>query len=117
MLTEEQNLRVAIRWFFTHDITPLPHLFRALWLFWQKSDRMPEGRAWIDELRLRTDPLDDRARAEVLFTWAVTACAVGDDDGALVAGGRHRAAPANGGRPVARERVAVGGRVDAADRR
>ncbi len=82
---EEQNLRVAIRWFFTHDITPLPHLFRALWLYWQMSDRMPEGRAFIDELRLRTDPLDDRARAEVLFTWAVTACAVGDDEGALAA--------------------------------
>ena len=51
--TEEENLRVAIRWFFTHDITPLPHIFRVLWLFWQMRDRMPEGRAWIDELRLQ----------------------------------------------------------------
>jgi hypothetical protein len=83
--TEEQNLRVAIRWFFTYDITPLPHLFRALWLFWQMSDRMPEGRALIDELRQRAEPLDDRARAEMFFTWAVTACAVGDDDSALAA--------------------------------
>jgi predicted ATPase len=83
--TEEQNLRVAIRWFFTHDISPLPHLFRALWLYWQMSDRMPEGRAFIDELRRRGDPPDDRARAEVLFTWAVTACAVGDDESALTA--------------------------------
>jgi predicted ATPase len=83
--TEEENLRIAVRWFFTHDITPLPHLFRVLWLYWQMHDRMPEGRAWIDELRLRADTLDDRARAEVLFTSAVTAVEVGDDDAALAA--------------------------------
>ena len=85
MRTEEENLRVAIRWFVSHDPTPLPHIFRVLWLFWQMHDRMPEGRAWIDELRLRADTLDDRARAEVLFTWAVTAAEVGDDDSALAA--------------------------------
>jgi hypothetical protein len=33
--TEEENLRVAIRWFLTNDITPLPHMFRILWLYWQ----------------------------------------------------------------------------------
>ena len=80
---EEENLRVAIRWFFTHDITPLPHMFRVLWLFWQIRDRMTEGRAWIDELRPRADSLDEHARAEVLFTWAVTAVEVGDDAVAL----------------------------------
>jgi hypothetical protein len=83
LLTDEQNLRAAIRWFFTHDITRLPHIFRVLWLFWQMNDRMPEGRAWIDELRTRLHELDERPSAEVLFTWAVTACAVGDDDSAL----------------------------------
>jgi predicted ATPase len=82
---EEENLRVAIRWFFTHDITPLPHMFRVLWLFWQMRDRMTEGRAWIEELRPRTDSLDTHARAEVLFTWAVTAVEVGDDAAALAA--------------------------------
>ena len=82
---EEENLRVAIRWFFAHDITPLPHMFRVLWLFWQMRDRMTEGRAWIDELRPRADSLDEHARAEVLFTWAVTAVEVGDDDSALAA--------------------------------
>ena len=81
--TEEENLRIAVRWFFAHDITPLPHIFRVLWLYWQMHDRMPEGRAWIDELRLRADTLDDRARAEVLFTSAVTAVEVGDDAAAL----------------------------------
>jgi predicted ATPase len=83
--TEEQNLRVAIRWFFTHDVTPLPHILLTLWLFWQMTDRMPEGRAWIDELRTRSEPFDDHARAQVLFTWAVTAVEVGDDDSALSA--------------------------------
>ena len=83
--TDEENLRVAIRWFFDHDIAPLPHIFRILWLFWQIRDRMPEGHAWLDELRLRADALDDRARAELLLTSAVTAVEVGDDDSALAA--------------------------------
>ena len=82
---DEENLRVAIRWFFDHDITPLPHMFRVLWLFWQMRDRMTEGRAWIDELRSRADSLDDYSRAEVLFTWAVTSVEVGDDAAALAA--------------------------------
>jgi predicted ATPase len=82
---EEENLRIAVRWFFTHDIEPLPHLFRMLWLYWQMHDRMPEGRAWIDELRGRADTLDEHARAEVLFTSAVTAVEVGDDAAALAA--------------------------------
>ena len=82
---EEGNLEAAIRWFFTHDIAPLPHIFRILWLFWQMRDRMPQGRAWIEELRLRADTLDDRAQAELLLISAVTAAEVGDDDGALAA--------------------------------
>ena len=82
---EEENVRVAIRWFFTHDITPLPQMFRVLWLFWQMRDRMTEGRAWIDELRPRADALDEHAQAQVLFTWAVTAVEVGDDAVALEA--------------------------------
>jgi predicted ATPase len=83
--TEEENLRVAIRWFCTHDIAPLPHIFRILWLFWQMRGRMPEGRAWIDEVQLRADELDDHARAELLFTSAITAVEVGDDDSSLAA--------------------------------
>ena len=83
--TEEGNLGVAIRWFFTHDIAPLPHLFRTLWLFWQMRDRMPEGRAWTQELLLRADALEDRAQAELLLSSAVTAAEVGDDDSAQAA--------------------------------
>ena len=83
--TDEENLRVAIRWFLTHDISPLPHVFRILWLFWQMRGRMPEARAWIAEVQLKADALDDRARAELLFTSAVTALEVGDDETALAA--------------------------------
>ncbi len=82
---EEGNLGVAIHWFLNHDVAPLPEIFRILWLFWQMRDRMPEGRAWIDELRLRADELDDRGQAVLLLISAVTATEVGDDDSALAA--------------------------------
>ena len=115
--TEEGNLGVAIRWFFTHDIAPLPHMFRILWLFWQIRDRMPEGRAWIEELLQRADALDERAQAELLLISAVTAAEVGDDDeragrgrGDQTTRGAHR-------RSVSRERRAAGRLVDPADRR
>lgn len=81
--TEEENLRIAIRWFITHDIAPLPHIFRILWLFWQMHGRMPEGRAWIDEVQRKADALNDRAQAELLFTSAITAVEIGDDESAL----------------------------------
>ena len=87
--TEEGNLGAAIRWFFAHDVTPLPHIFVVLcqnnWLFWQMRDRMSEGRAWIQELLLRADALDPRAQAELLLISAVTAVEVGDDDSAQAA--------------------------------
>ncbi|MEO8696964.1 MAG: DUF4062 domain-containing protein [Acidimicrobiales bacterium] len=82
---EEENLRRAIRWFFTHDVSPLPHMFRILWLYWQLRDRLPEGRAWIDDVWLRADGLDERAQAELAMVCAVTAVEVGDDEGALIA--------------------------------
>jgi hypothetical protein len=82
---DEENVRAAVRWFFAHDVTALPHLFRALWLFWQMGDRMPEGHQWIDQLRRRADELADGERLELLFTAAVTAVEVGDDVGALAA--------------------------------
>jgi predicted ATPase len=87
--TEAGNLDVAIRWFFAHDIAPLPHILLILcqniWLFWQMRDRMHEGRAWIQELLLRADALADRAHAEVLLIAAATAVEVGDDDSARAA--------------------------------
>src|SRR5262249_8356005 len=83
--TEEGNLGIAIRWFFGHDVAPLPHMFRILWLFWQMWDRMPEGRAWLQELLQRADVWDDRAQAELQLISAVTAVEVGDDDVGLAA--------------------------------
>jgi predicted ATPase len=80
---EDGNLGIAIRWFLSHDLRPLPHMFRILWLFWQMRDRLPEGRAWIQELRRRADALDDRARAELSLICVVTAAEVGDDESAL----------------------------------
>jgi len=82
---EEGNLERAIRWFLAHDIAPLPHIFRILWLFWQMRDRMPEGRGWIEELRARAGELNDRAKTELLLISSVTAVEVGDDDAALAA--------------------------------
>ena len=80
---EEGNLGVAIRWFLTHDLRPLPHMFRILWLFWQMRDLLPESRAWIEELRRRAEALDDRARVELSLICVVTAAEVGDDESAL----------------------------------
>ena len=114
---EEENLRVAIRWFFTHDITPLPHMFRVLWLFWQMRDRMTEGRDWIDELRLRADSLDEHSRAEVLFTWAVTAVEVGDDASALVAIDAIEQLDGPVDDPDLQSALRAGRRLDAADPR
>ena len=90
--TEEGNLGAAIRWFFTHDIAPLPRIFLILCqhdlyarLFWRMRDHMPEGRAWIQELLVRADALEDRVQAELLLISTFTAVEVGDDDGARAA--------------------------------
>ena len=87
--TEEGNLGVAIRWFFTHDITPLPRIFlilcQNLWLFWRMRDRMPERRAWIQELLLRAGALENRAQAELLLIATATALEIGDDESAQAA--------------------------------
>ncbi|MFL5419595.1 MAG: hypothetical protein ACJ79Y_02365, partial [Myxococcales bacterium] len=46
-------------------------------------DRLPDSRAWIQELRQRADALDDRARVELSLICVVTAAEVGDDESAL----------------------------------
>jgi predicted ATPase len=79
---DEGNLAQAIRWHLEHDITPLPHLFRTLWFFWQLRDYLPPARGWIRELVTRSDELDDLGRAELFVSAAVTAAEVGDDDAA-----------------------------------
>ncbi|MEV0720874.1 AAA family ATPase, partial [Asanoa sp. NPDC050611] len=88
---EAGNLSAAVRWYLEHDQRPLPHLFRVLWPFWSQRDHLGEAQAWIDQLMPTVDTLDTQARAELLWTAAVTAREVGDDRGALAA--RERLAP------------------------
>jgi predicted ATPase len=88
---EAGNLAAAIGWYLTNDPAPLPHLFRILWPFWAQRDHLTEARGWIERLLPTVDALDTQARAELLWTAAVTAREVGDDQAALDA--RARLAP------------------------
>jgi predicted ATPase len=88
---EAGNLAAAVGWYLANDPAPLPHLFRVLWLFWFLRDHMREARAWIEQLLPTADSLAPQARAELLWTAAVTATEVGDDAAVLVA--RERLAP------------------------
>ena len=88
---EAGNLAAAVRWYLAHDPGPLPHLFRVLWLFWNLRDHMGEVRAWVGQLLPTAGTLDPQARAELLWTAAVTAVEVGDDPAALSA--RQRLTP------------------------
>ncbi|MDG4825382.1 DUF4062 domain-containing protein [Asanoa sp. WMMD1127] len=88
---EAGNLAAAVRWYLAHDQRPLPHLFRVLWPFWSQRDHLGEARSWIDQLMPTADTLDVHARAELLWTAAVTARETGDDESALAA--RRRLEP------------------------
>ncbi len=85
---EWANLGAAIRWFLAHDIEPLPHLFRALWVFWAMRDHLIEVRSWIDELTPAVASLDDHAQAELFWSAAATFEQLGDDTAAVAAKGR-----------------------------
>jgi hypothetical protein len=85
---EAGNLAATVRWYLAHDSSPLPHMFRVLWLFWELSDRMGEARPWVEQLLPGADSLEPQARAELLWTAAVTAEEVGDDEAALAAARR-----------------------------
>jgi predicted ATPase len=87
---EAGNLVAAVRWHLAHDREPLPHLFRILWLFWELQDHLGEVRAWVGQLLPTADTLGPQARAELLWTAAVTAVEVGDDPAALSASERLR---------------------------
>jgi tetratricopeptide (TPR) repeat protein len=88
---EAGNLAAAVRWYLGHDREPLPHLFRVLWLFWELQDHLGELQAWAGQLLPTAGTLDPQARAELLWTAAVTAVEVGDDPVALSA--RQRLEP------------------------
>jgi predicted ATPase/class 3 adenylate cyclase len=88
---EAGNLAAAVGWYLAHDPTPLPHLFRVLWLFWSARDHLGEARAWVDQLLPAAGALDAQARAELAWTALVTADEVGDDQAVLAA--RQRLEP------------------------
>ncbi len=82
---EAGNFAAAVRWYLAHDAEPLPHLFRVLWLFWELEDHLGEVRAWAGQLLPTAGTLGPQARAELLWTAAVTAVETGDDPAALSA--------------------------------
>jgi predicted ATPase len=82
---EAGNLAAAVCWYLAHDAAPLPHLFRVLYPFWFLRDHMGEARSWVDQLLPAADSLDLKARAELLWTAAMTAIGVGNDAAALAA--------------------------------
>jgi predicted ATPase len=88
---EAGNLAAAVRWYLAGDRTPLPHLFRVLWLFWTRRDREREARPWVEQLLPTAGTLDPQARAELAWVAAVLAVDTGDDTAALAA--RERLAP------------------------
>ena len=88
---EAGNLATAVRWYLADDPTPLPHLCRVLWLFWELRDHMGEARAWVGQLLPAAGSLDPQARAELLWAAVATANEVHDDPAALTAS--HRLAP------------------------
>jgi predicted ATPase len=88
---EAGNLAAAVRWYLAHDRGPLPHLFRALYLFWTAQELEREAGSWVDQLLPAADTLDPQACAELAFAAAALAGDTGDDTTALTAG--HRLAP------------------------
>jgi predicted ATPase len=88
---EEGNLAAAIRWYLEIDTSPLPHLFRVLWLFWVVRDHLGEAHCWTGQLLPTTGSFDRQAQVELAWTAAATDAEVGDDQAALAA--RERLAP------------------------
>jgi hypothetical protein len=82
------NIGAAIRWLLAHDIRPLPHLLRTLWLFWWLRDHLIEARSWTDELISRLESFEKHAQAEPNLVAAITAIELGDDEDALAASER-----------------------------
>jgi predicted ATPase len=85
---EAGNLAAAVRWYLSHDPRPLPHLFRVLLAFWALQEDLRELNSWVNELMPAAESLDPQARAELMWTAAVTAREVGDDESALAARAR-----------------------------
>jgi predicted ATPase len=86
------NLGAAVRWYLVHDPGLLPHIFRALLPLWiVQNDTLGEVCSWVAQLMPAVGTLEPRARAELLWTAAVAAREVGDDQTAVTA--RERLLP------------------------
>ena len=88
---ETGNLAAAVQWYLANDRQPLPHLFRVLWPFWALRDHLGETRVWVEQLLPAAESLGHQARAELVWTAAVTAIEVSDEAAALSA--RQRLGP------------------------
>jgi predicted ATPase len=83
---EAGNTAAAVQWYLAHDRGPLPHLFRALMPCWAlQGDVLSQAHNWVQELLPTVDSLDPQARAELLWTAAVTAREAGDNAAAVAA--------------------------------
>jgi len=86
---DADNPAAAVGWYFSHDLEPLPHLFRVLLPYWLlASDILGQARAWIGQLLPAAGSLDPQASAELLWAAAVTANQAGDGTAALAASER-----------------------------
>ncbi len=85
---EAGNLAAAVRWYLGHDTGRLPHLFRALGLYWELSDRTGEARPWVEQMLPGAESMPPQAQAELLWIDLITANDVGDDAEAQAAGKR-----------------------------
>jgi Tetratricopeptide repeat len=85
---EAGNLAAAVRWYLGHDRGRLPHLFRALGLFWELRDRSREARPWVEQTLPGADSMPPQAQAELLWIDLITANEVGDNVAAQAAGQR-----------------------------
>ena len=85
---EAGNLAAAVSWYLARDREPLPHLFRVLSTFWVLRDHSSEARSWIGQLLPVAEALALPAQAELVWSAAVIANEVGDDQAALAAGDR-----------------------------
>jgi len=85
---EAGNLAAAVRWYLDHDVARLPHLFRALALFWELNDRFSEARPWIEQTLAGVDSMPVNAQAELLWFALFNANEMGDDTAAQATGRR-----------------------------
>jgi hypothetical protein len=86
------NLGAAVRWYLVHDPGLLPHMFRALLPLWiVQNDTLSEVCSWVAQLMPAAGAMEPQARAELLWTAAVAAREVGDDETAVTA--RERLVP------------------------